>query len=168
MAVKIRLKRLGKRNNPFYRLVVVDSRWRRDGKTISNIGWYDPVKQPAQLSLKEVEIYQWLEKGAQLSETARSLLKKQGIIERFRSGKYKEIVASGEAPTASKTLTVGDSAEAAPAPVVEEPKVEEPKVEEPKVEEPKVEEPKVEEPKEEAPAVEASSEESSEEPKTEG
>lgn len=96
MAVKIRLKRLGKKNTPFYRLVVVDSRWKRDGKTIADIGWYDPVKNPAKMNLNETEIYRWLENGAQLSETARSLLKKQGIIERFRSGAYKEATDSGK------------------------------------------------------------------------
>jgi len=90
MALKIRLKRLGKKNLPFYRLVVVDSHWRRDGKTISDVGWYDPVKQPAQMSLKEEEIIQWLQKGVQLSETVRSMLKKHGILEKFQSGAYKD------------------------------------------------------------------------------
>lgn len=108
MSVKIRLKRMGKRNVPFFRLVVMDSRWRRDGKTIANIGWYDPVKEPAQISLKEAEIYKWLEQGAQLSETARSLLKKQGILDRFKSGEYKTLIASQAAPEAAP--------EAAPAP----------------------------------------------------
>ncbi len=101
MSVKIRLKRMGKRNVPFFRLVVMDSRWRRDGKTIANIGWYDPVKEPAQMSLKEAEIYKWLEQGAQLSETARSLLKKQGILERFKSGEYKTLITSQPAPDAA-------------------------------------------------------------------
>jgi len=89
MSLKIRLKRMGKRNLPFYRLVVVDSRWRRDGKTIADIGWYDPVKQPGQCSIKVKEVYKWLENGAQISETARSLLKQQGIWDKFRSGEYK-------------------------------------------------------------------------------
>ncbi len=89
MSLKIRLKRMGKRNLPFYRLVVVDSRWRRDGKTIADIGWYDPVKQPGQCSIKVQEVYKWLENGAQLSETARSLLKQQGIWDKFRTGEYK-------------------------------------------------------------------------------
>ncbi len=96
MALKIRLKRMGKRNLPFYRLVVVDSRWRRDGKTVADIGWYDPVKEPAQVSLREKDIYQWLENGAQLSETARSLLKNYGILGRFKDGSYKSILASEE------------------------------------------------------------------------
>ncbi|RJP35511.1 MAG: 30S ribosomal protein S16 [Candidatus Omnitrophota bacterium] len=89
MAIKIRLKRMGNRNRPFYRLVVQDSRWRRDGKTIEDIGWYDPVKQPVEKSFKEQRIYSWLEKGVQLTETVRSLLKNEGILEKFRTGSYK-------------------------------------------------------------------------------
>lgn len=111
MSLKIRMKRLGKRNTPFYRLVVVDTRWRRDGKTIADIGWYDPVKKPAQVSLKEVEIYQWLEKGAQMSDTARSLLKKQGIVERFRNGAYKELVANSQ----KTEETPADASKSSPA-----------------------------------------------------
>ncbi|NPU98278.1 MAG: 30S ribosomal protein S16 [Candidatus Omnitrophica bacterium] len=114
MSVKIRLKRMGKRNLPFYRLVVMDSRWRRDGKAIANIGWYDPVKKPAQMSFQEAEIYKWLEKGAQLSETARSLLKKQGILDRFRSGEYKEILA--RQTESSVRAASSASAPATPAP----------------------------------------------------
>ena len=90
MAVKIRLKRMGKKAVPFYRLVVVDSRWRRDGKSIADVGWYDPCKQPAQKSFKEEEIYKWLESGAQLSETVKSMLKKEGILTKFKSGAYKK------------------------------------------------------------------------------
>lgn len=115
MSVKIRLKRMGKRNVPFFRLVVMDSRWRRDGKTIANIGWYDPVKEPAQMSLKEAEIYKWLEQGAQLSETARSLLKKQGILDRFKSGAYKESLAA-QADAASGGAPPAPEAAPAPAP----------------------------------------------------
>ncbi|MGI6455766.1 MAG: 30S ribosomal protein S16 [bacterium] len=96
MAVKIRLKRMGKKNTPFYRLVVVDSHWRRDGKTIADVGWYDPVKQPAQTSFKEAEIYYWLHNGAQISDTARSLLKNAGIWERYRSGEYKKMLQTEE------------------------------------------------------------------------
>ncbi|MBI1388646.1 MAG: 30S ribosomal protein S16 [bacterium] len=91
MALKMRLKRMGKKNLPFYRLVVVDSRWRRDGKTIADVGWYDPVKQPAEMAFKEKEIYHWLSNGVKPTETALSLLKKQGIWAKFKSGQYKEI-----------------------------------------------------------------------------
>ena len=117
MSVKIRLKRMGKRNLPFYRLVVMDSRWRRDGKAIANIGWYDPVKKPAQMSFQEAEIYKWLEKGAQLSETARSLLKKQGILDRFKSGEYKEILArQPESSSREKSSAPAPATPAQPSP----------------------------------------------------
>ncbi len=134
MALKIRLKRMGKKNLPFYRLVVVDSRWRRDGKSIADLGWYDPVKNPAQMMLKESEIYSWLEKGAQLTETSRSLLKQRGILDAFKTGAYKE--SSAETPTeinetgvsaaepvaAVQTETVAESAQVVDAePPVEEP-----------------------------------------------
>lgn len=91
MALKMRLKRMGKKNLPFYRLVVVDQRWRRDGKTVADVGWYDPVKQPVEMAFKEKEIYRWLENGVKPSETALSLLKQQGIWAKFKSGEYKNL-----------------------------------------------------------------------------
>jgi len=90
MALKIRLKRMGNKNRPFFRLVVQDSRWPRDGKTIADIGWYDPIQQPAKVAFKEQEIYRWLEQGAQISETARSLLKREGIWDKYKTGAYKQ------------------------------------------------------------------------------
>lgn len=90
MVVKIRMKRLGNRNRAFFRLVATDSRNRRDGGTIEDLGWYDPEKKPKsdggvgyESSFKEDRILAWLHEGAQLSETARSLLKKIGLIDRF-------------------------------------------------------------------------------------
>ncbi|MFH1740737.1 MAG: 30S ribosomal protein S16 [bacterium] len=84
MAVKIRLKRMGNRNRPFYRLVVSDSRNRRDGASLDDLGWYDPIKEPAQMSLKEDSILKWMKEGAQISDTARSLIKRAGILAKFR------------------------------------------------------------------------------------
>ncbi len=109
MALKIRLKRMGNRNHPFYRLVVLDSRWRRDGKTIEDIGWYDPIKEPAQMSFKEESIYRWLEKCVQLSETARSLLKNHGILDKFKSGAYKQ--TAGEPPAEAVSKPSGEEHE---------------------------------------------------------
>jgi small subunit ribosomal protein S16 len=118
MAVKIRLKRMGKKGTPFYRLVVVDSRWRRDGKTIEDIGWYDPVKNPVQLSIKEEKVYQWLDKGAQMSETARSLLKNQGFLKKYRTGEYKEVLEKmAQANLAPVTSSAIPKVEKAPAKV---------------------------------------------------
>lgn len=116
MALKIRLKRMGNRNRPFYRLVVQDSAWRRDGKTVADVGWYDPVKQPAQMSFKEKEIYHWMERGAQPSETARSLLKRQGYIEKFRTGEYKAVMETEDAPAAVVTMPEEASAKPVEAP----------------------------------------------------
>lgn len=110
MALKIRMKRMGKKNTPFYRMVIQDSRWRRDGKTIEDLGWYDPVKQPAQISIKEERIYYWMDNGAQVSETVRSILKKQGLWEKFRNGEYKEILKQAEERAKNKLAPVTASA----------------------------------------------------------
>ena len=104
MAVKIRLKRMGNRHRPFYRLVVADSRARRDGETLEDLGWYDPIKDPAQMSFKEESILKWMGRGAQLSETARSLLKRAGILAKFRA-------QQGESAAASSESTASDSGE---------------------------------------------------------
>ncbi len=87
MAVKIRLKRMGNRHRPFYRLVVADSRNRRDGAALEYLGWYDPVKEPAQMSFEEESIRKWMDQGAQMSETVRSLLKRAGILAKLREPK---------------------------------------------------------------------------------
>ena len=83
MAVKIRMKRLGRRNRPFYRLVAIDSRKRRDGKAIEELGWYNPILQTEKnYELKIDRILYWLEKGAQPSNTVRNLLKWEGVLYR--------------------------------------------------------------------------------------
>lgn len=103
MVVKIRMKRLGNRNRAFFRLVATDSRNRRDGGTIEDLGWYDPEKKPVneggldyQSSFKEDRILAWLHQGAQLSETARSLLKRIGLIDRFIKEKAERKAAAKE------------------------------------------------------------------------
>lgn len=78
MAVRIRLRRMGAKNRPFYRLVVADSRSPRDGRFIEEIGYYDPTTEPATLSVKQDRALEWLRRGAQPSETARALLEKSG------------------------------------------------------------------------------------------
>ena len=80
MAVKIRLKRLGAKKAPFYRIVVADSRTSRNGKSIAEIGYYDPTKEPAVLKVDDDEAKKWLSNGAQPSDTAKVLLKKAGVI----------------------------------------------------------------------------------------
>ena len=80
MAVKIRLTRMGKKKNPFYRIVVADQRSRRDGAPIEEIGYYDPMTNPATVKIDAEKAQQWIKNGAQPSDTVRSLLKKSGII----------------------------------------------------------------------------------------
>ncbi len=80
MAVKIRLTRLGDKKSPFYRVVVTDSRSARDGKFIENLGTYDPLKDPFQLSLNKERVEYWLSVGATPTDTVRELLVKEGIV----------------------------------------------------------------------------------------
>lgn len=81
MAVKIRLKRMGANKKPFYRVVVADSRSPRDGKFIEEIGYYNPLKEPAEIKINGESAKKWISNGAQPTETVKSLLKKSGIIE---------------------------------------------------------------------------------------
>jgi len=79
MATKIRLKRMGAKRNPFYRIVVADSRAPRDGKFIEEIGYYDPTKEPAIININEEKVKNWLSTGAQPSDTVKSLFRKAGV-----------------------------------------------------------------------------------------
>jgi small subunit ribosomal protein S16 len=79
MATKIRLKRMGAKKAPFYRVVVSDSRYPRDGRFIEEIGYYDPTRDPAQIHIDAAKVKQWLDNGALPSETVKSLFKKAGI-----------------------------------------------------------------------------------------
>ena len=80
MAVKIRLRRMGKKKAPFYRVVVADSRYPRDGRFIEEIGTYDPMKAEDSVTIDAEAVKKWIGNGAQISDTVKSLLKKQGII----------------------------------------------------------------------------------------
>jgi len=80
MAVKIRLKRLGAKKSPFYRVVVADERSPRDGKFIEEIGYYNPITEPADIKINAEKATKWLNNGAQPTETVRTLLKKTEII----------------------------------------------------------------------------------------
>ena len=80
MAVKIRLTRMGKKKNPFYRVVVADERSRRDGAPIEEIGYYNPMTNPADIKIDAEKATKWLNNGAQPTDTVRSLLKKTEII----------------------------------------------------------------------------------------
>ncbi|MDO1605530.1 30S ribosomal protein S16 [Lactobacillus sp. YT155] len=86
MAVKIRMKRMGSKLKPFYRVVVADSRAPRDGRFIEEVGYYNPLKEN-ELKLNEEVIMDWLKKGAQPSDTVRNLLQKQGVMKKFHEYK---------------------------------------------------------------------------------
>ncbi|MGB9779274.1 30S ribosomal protein S16 [Caldanaerobacter sp.] len=80
MAVRIRLKRFGAKKRPFYRIVVADSRSPRDGRFIDEIGYYNPIAEPAELKIDVEKAKKWLSVGAQPSDTVKSLFRKEGII----------------------------------------------------------------------------------------
>lgn len=80
MAVKIRLKRMGSKKSPFYRVVVADARYPRDGRFIEEIGTYNPLTNPAEVSLDTEAASKWLKNGAQPTDTVRDILKKQGVL----------------------------------------------------------------------------------------
>ena len=79
--VKIRLKRVGAKKAPKYRVVVADERMPRDGRFIEEIGYYDPMTEPATVKIDAEKAQQWIKNGAQPSDTVRALLKKSGIID---------------------------------------------------------------------------------------
>lgn len=88
MSVKIRLKRMGSKKAPFYRVVVADSRSPRDGRFIETVGTYNPLTNPAEIKLNEEEILNWLSKGAQPSDTVRNILSNAGIMKKHHEAKY--------------------------------------------------------------------------------
>lgn len=87
--VRIRLARMGTHKRPFYRVVVADSRMPRDGRFIEVLGTYNPLSEPAKVDIKTDKAIEWLKKGAQASDTVRSLLKKAGVWQQFTGAKGK-------------------------------------------------------------------------------
>jgi small subunit ribosomal protein S16 len=87
MAATIRLKRVGKKGMPYYRVVVVDSRKPRDGTCIDTLGIYQPLGQPAVVKVDEQKAIEWLNRGARPSATVRNILSRQGILAKVASGK---------------------------------------------------------------------------------
>ncbi|NLM63601.1 MAG: 30S ribosomal protein S16 [Mollicutes bacterium] len=85
MAVRLRLRRMGAKKQPFYRIVAADSRSPRDGKFIENIGTYNPLTEPAEIKIDEELALKWLRTGAEPTETVRTLFKKAGILEKFHN-----------------------------------------------------------------------------------
>lgn len=87
MAVKIRMKRMGSKRNPFYRIVVADSRSPRNGRQIEQIGTYNPVTSPVEVKIDEEKALSWMTNGAQPSDTVRNLFSKEGIMKKFHDQK---------------------------------------------------------------------------------
>jgi small subunit ribosomal protein S16 len=92
--VKLRLRRMGAIDQPFYRIVAIDSRVSRDGKYIESIGWYDPKPTPARIQIDKDRALYWLSVGAQPSDTVRSLLRKAGILQMRHMQKVQEQAAA--------------------------------------------------------------------------
>lgn len=90
MAVKLRLKRMGTKQKPFYRIVAADSRSPRDGRFIETVGTYNPIKTPAVVTVDEEKTLKWLNNGAQPTDTVRSLLSKQGVMAKYAASKVKK------------------------------------------------------------------------------
>lgn len=81
MAVKIRLRRMGAKKSPFYRIVVADSRYPRDGRFIEEIGYYNPLQKPAEFKVDAEKAKDWISKGAQPTDTVKALFKKNDVID---------------------------------------------------------------------------------------
>ncbi|MGC4375613.1 30S ribosomal protein S16 [Fictibacillus sp. Mic-4] len=90
MAVKIRLKRMGAKKAPFYRVVVADSRAKRDGRFIEEIGYYNPLKNPVEVKIDEEQALKWMLDGAKPSDTVRNLFSKAGLMEKFHNAKLQK------------------------------------------------------------------------------
>lgn len=114
--VRIRLKRMGRRNRPFYRINAIEKRTKRDGAVLENLGWYDPIAaEGKQVMLKHDRIKHWLSKGAQGSETVNSLLAKANLIDADKWAAYVKLRTERRATARAKAKEAADAAEAAKA-----------------------------------------------------
>jgi len=116
--VKIRLKRMGAKKRPFYRLVVADSRSPRDGKFIEEIGYYDPLPNPATVRIDADKVHEWMRRGARPSDVARKLLEREGILQ--RSALSRRVVTTEATPAPAAAAAVAEQ----PAAAAVEPEVE--------------------------------------------
>ena len=113
MAVRIRLRRMGAKKKPFYRVVVADSRSPRDGRFLDTIGWYDPISNPARIEINEEKAMKWLADGAEPTDSARSVLSAAGVL-RTRGGAG-SAPAGVSAPSAAAAEATPVTREATPA-----------------------------------------------------
>lgn len=137
MAVKLRLTRMGRKKRPFYRIVAIDSRKRRDGAYLEKVGHYDPLTRPATLLIDHDVAVKWLNNGATPSDTVKNLFRRDGVMLRWDMSKrnydqvqIEEAVKAhrarreDQALSAESPLPVKQEAKPKPEPVVEEPKAE--------------------------------------------
>jgi len=101
LPVKIRLKRMGAKKRPFYRIVIANSESPRDGRFIEQLGYYDPLTDPATVKIDAEKAIMWLQRGAQPTDTTNDLLRKEGILDRYQEAK----AASRAALKGTKTST---------------------------------------------------------------
>ncbi len=181
MATKIRLKRIGRRNRPFYRIIIIDSRKRRDGSAIEQVGWYNPIESNKEKNyvLKEDRILEWLKLGAQVTDPVNKLMKRSGLAYRWHLMKQglseKEIDKAVEEWKKERDKVIQDrikaneakkekvKAEKAAAKVADEAPAEETPSEEVAEEAPAEEAPAEEAPAEETPSEEVAEEAPAEE-----
>ncbi|TMF53855.1 MAG: 30S ribosomal protein S16 [Chloroflexi bacterium] len=115
MSVKIRLRRIGAKKHPFYRLVVADTRSPRDGKFIEILGTYDPMTDPVKLNIDQEKVKSWLQKGARPSDTARAFLIDQGLLPKESARKRPSKPAKAAVPAEAAAPAPAPTAAAAPA-----------------------------------------------------
>jgi len=148
VSVRIRLRRMGAKKKPFYRVVVADSRSPRDGRFLDTIGTYDPRIEPAAVRIDREKTLRWLGEGAMPTDSARSLLSQAGIWQEYKTGVRPEPRVEEPAPKKAPAK--------AEAPVAEGPVADAPVADEPVADEPVADEPAADAPMTEAPAEESS------------
>jgi small subunit ribosomal protein S16 len=99
LATKIRLKRMGAKKRPFYRIVAIDSRKPATGPYLDNLGNYNPIEKPARVTADEEKIFKWLDDGAQLSDTVESLFRQIGLMQKYEAKKAGQDVGEMEVKT---------------------------------------------------------------------
>ncbi len=169
MPVKIRLLRVGKKKQPYYRVVVADSRSPRDGRIIERLGRYSPLDEPSLIEFDEERALHWLRHGAQPTEAIQKILETSGVWDQFKVERPKADTAARKAISHHKAALAARPAEPEPEPEpAAEPAADEPAAEAPAAEEPAADEPAAEAPAAEEPAAEESAaEEEAEKPAAE-
>lgn len=105
MSVRIRLRRMGKKKSPHYRLAVVDSRVKRDGRFVEFVGYYNPMNEPPSIKLDEEKIIGWIKNGASCSDTVSSILRDAGVLARIHEMKTGQKVSKGVQPEVKEVKT---------------------------------------------------------------